>query len=142
MRNLFAFREHAPKRLPLTPILATYGKPRQEVSDFAKGRQKLPAPQIRSWLHDLIRIPCFACWELHGLKCLPLLPAVGGCEIHLAPKKPWNDLIPPQMPTNNGLNHDFKVVQNFVHPQCDSPWTRTQTRDGKWLLHLQNGART
>ena len=42
---------------------------------------------------------------------------VDGCEIH-----PTHHLrtprmvVPLQLPTNNGFNHGFKVVQDFVHP--------------------------
>ena len=34
-------------------------------------------------------------------------------------QNPWNDAIPPQMPTNNGFNHGFIswCEMDFVHPQ-------------------------
>ena len=48
---------------------------------------------------------------------LKLVDTVNGCEIHFAPpKKPRNDSIPLQIPTNNGFPW-FRRCQGFVHPQ-------------------------
>ena len=34
-----------------------------------------------------------------------------------AVQNPWQNSIPLQIPTNYGVNHGFKVVHDFVHPQ-------------------------
>ena len=47
-------------------------------------------------------------------------------EIHFATEETVGVMIPLQMPPNNGFNHGFKVVQDFVHPQHLVPWL--------WLL--------
>ena len=59
---------------------------------------------------DLVCISERGCWwAVFG-------PAVDGCDIHFAPKRPWTDTIPP-VNTKQVFFNGFKLVQDFVHPQ-------------------------